>query len=85
MRTEFISGCKNKLPRKTYFLKIINRLRGQKHNVFLSVFRVVAYREGIRLYGSSYMEDIFIGLLSRLKGLGLATYIFLQKTRLQCL
>lgn len=73
--------AKTELPRKTYFLKIINRLRGQKHNVFLSAFRVVAYREGIRLYGSSYMEDIFIGLLSRLKGLGVGNlYILAEDT-----
>lgn len=73
--------AQTELPRKTYFLKIINRLRSQKHSVFLSVFRIVDYREGIRLYGSSYMEDAFIGLLTKLKELEVGNlYILAEDT-----
>lgn len=69
------------LPRKTYFLKIINRLQSQKHNVFLSVFRITNYREGIRLFGSSYMEDFFMGLLAEIKKLEVGNpYILAEDT-----
>lgn len=73
--------AKTELPRKSYFLKIINRLQEQNHNIFLSVFRIVDYREGIRLHGSSYMGDVFTGLLAEIKKLEVGNlYILAEDT-----
>lgn len=73
--------AKTELPCKSYFLKIINRLQEQNHNVFLSVFRLVDYREGIRLYGSGPMEDAFMGLLAEIKKLEVGNlYILAEDT-----
>ena len=72
---------KTELPRKTYFLKIINRLQSQRHNVFLSVFRIANYREGIRMHGSSCMEDVFMGLLAEINKLEVGNlYILAEDT-----
>lgn len=73
--------AKTELPRKSYFLKITNRLQEQHHSVFLSVFRIVNYREGIRLYGSGYMEDVFMGLLTEIENLEVGNlYILAEDT-----
>lgn len=71
--------AQTELPGKNYFLRIVNRLRMQKYKVLLGVFRIVNYREGIRLHGNKYMEDVFLNLLVEIKGLGIGNVYVLSE------
>ena len=58
-----------KLPGREYFSKVIEQLKKQKCKVFLGAFRMMNYREGIRMHGSSYMEKNFLNILHAIQGL----------------
>lgn len=65
----FYLEAKTQLPGKEYFLKVISELKRKKHNLYLGVFRMMSYREDIRMYGSSYMEKTFLNLLHTMQEL----------------
>lgn len=57
--------AETELPGRAYFQKIIGRL--QNHKIWLSVFRILNYREGIRMHGNTYMEEAFKGFLQQVR------------------